>query len=102
MEELRCYLDLAEETRRADRRRKVLGKHLDGYLPVVLQIPCEIDCGHRATAYLAFDGVASAESGAHSLKKAGSARGFGCVRAYAQNYWRYAPVSQQPTSGQYP
>src|SRR5688572_19258223 len=71
MEQLGRYLDLAEETSRADRRRQVLGEDLDGYLPVMFQIAREIDRGHGATADLALDCVASAESGAHSLQKAG-------------------------------
>ena len=61
MLELRRHLDLAQEPLGAERGREIGAQHLDGDLPVVLQVLREIDRPHPAASQLPLEAVPVAE-----------------------------------------
>ena len=56
--QVRRGLDLGEKAVGADDGRELGPQHLDGHLPIVLEVLGEVDGGHAARAQLALDPVA--------------------------------------------
>ncbi len=50
-------------------------QHLDGHVPVVLEIGGEVDRGHAAATQFALDGVAFLERGLQAGESVGHGRG---------------------------